>query len=474
MFALGAQTMFGSEMLEVAAGLIFLFFILSLILTSAREIIEGFLQTRAIHLERGIRELLKDQTGQNLVKELYSHPMINSLFRGDYPKQLVNRWYSAKDKWQRAPFRSNLPAYIPAKSFAIALLDLAARGLPKAGVSDRDLSMDRIRQGLDVNITDPHVRRAVLLALDQAKGDLDQAKANIATWFDTGMDRVSGWYRKETQGVLLVLGLLVAFALNIDSLKVAKALYENDTLRSVIVSDAQAVAERAKAEGADPADQTAMLRALGCGPELAAGGSAAGAAETRVAPAADAAAQPAPKAAAQPGPAPTRGAEGDDAAAARARNAKADISCAERRIRNLGLPVGWGDKKILWQQSWPSWWQTSDFPWRSIPGWLVTALAISLGAPFWFDMLNKVMVIRSTVKPHEKSPEESSEDRQTKSDAAAARAAAPAPAAPVPPAPAAAAPPPRAEAEPNRTEADEDEFAGRDLIGKIDPREDEE
>jgi hypothetical protein len=39
-------------------------------------------------------------------------------------------------------------------------------------------------------------------------------------------------------------------------------------------------------------------------------------------------------------------------------------------------------------------------------------MAISLGAPFWFDLLNKFMVIRSTVKPHEKSPEESSEDRQ--------------------------------------------------------------
>jgi len=38
----------------------------------------------------------------------------------------------------------------------------------------------------------------------------------------------------------------------------------------------------------------------------------------------------------------------------------------------------------------------------------VTALAVSLGAPFWFDMLNKLIVVRSTVKPHEKSPEETS------------------------------------------------------------------
>jgi hypothetical protein len=43
-------------------------------------------------------------------------------------------------------------------------------------------------------------------------------------------------------------------------------------------------------------------------------------------------------------------------------------------------------------------------------GWLLTAFAISLGAPFWFDSLNKLMVIRSTVKPREKSKEEGSKD----------------------------------------------------------------
>jgi hypothetical protein len=43
-------------------------------------------------------------------------------------------------------------------------------------------------------------------------------------------------------------------------------------------------------------------------------------------------------------------------------------------------------------------------------GWLLTALAISLGAPFWFDLLNKFIVVRATVKPQEKSPEEKSKD----------------------------------------------------------------
>ena len=45
-------------------------------------------------------------------------------------------------------------------------------------------------------------------------------------------------------------------------------------------------------------------------------------------------------------------------------------------------------------------------------GWLLSALAATMGAPFWFDVLNKFMVIRSTVEPREKSPDEASEDRQ--------------------------------------------------------------
>ena len=46
-------------------------------------------------------------------------------------------------------------------------------------------------------------------------------------------------------------------------------------------------------------------------------------------------------------------------------------------------------------------------------GILVTGFAISQGAPFWFDLLNKFMVIRSTVKPAEKSGEQPSKDRAT-------------------------------------------------------------
>ena len=62
---------------------------------------------------------------------------------------------------------------------------------------------------------------------------------------------------------------------------------------------------------------------------------------------------------------------------------------------------------------------------------MTTALAISLGAPFWFDVLNKFMIVRATVKPDEKSGKEGSKDppgkhaASTGASASAAGAAAP-------------------------------------------------
>jgi hypothetical protein len=67
----------------------------------------------------------------------------------------------------------------------------------------------------------------------------------------------------------------------------------------------------------------------------------------------------------------------------------------------------------------PIGYSTSEHPWMDdsgvspvfvVAGWLLTAIAMTLGAPFWFDTLNKFMVVRSTIKPQEKSGVEASKD----------------------------------------------------------------
>ena len=56
------------------------------------------------------------------------------------------------------------------------------------------------------------------------------------------------------------------------------------------------------------------------------------------------------------------------------------------------LPIGWKDPLKSAGDLW-GWFV-------KIIGWIITALAVSLGAPFWFDVLNKLNSLRSTgVKP---------------------------------------------------------------------------
>jgi hypothetical protein len=397
----------------------FLFAALSLLATSVREVLEGLLQTRAIHLERGIRSLLNDSDGKGLTEALYMHPLVTSLFPGDYdPEKLTRRLFCRKDKTERVPFRSNLPAYIPARNFASALLDLAGRGAPGAAVTETALSLANIRNRLDTLIAEPHVRRAISLALDDAGQDIERARLNIQAWYDSAMDRVSGWYRKETQWILFAIGLFSAAALNVDAVRVADALYTNQTLRESVLTEARA-ANDAVAAGHDE-----IAKRLGC---------------------AD-------------GAIPADG-----------------LSCTQARIEKLGLPIGWNDQHLSWAspaEIWASPIATLAPLAGSLPGWLVTALAISLGAPFWFDLLNKFMVIRSTVKPHEKSPEEASEDRQPKVRTVNIAAPAAAPAAAVAPAmPGPVAPPPNPPGEPNRIEADDFDPAQALMGGKLDPLE---
>jgi hypothetical protein len=75
-----------------------------------------------------------------------------------------------------------------------------------------------------------------------------------------------------------------------------------------------------------------------------------------------------------------------------------DLEQSVNRVQSLGLPIGWTEPFSI------------PGTLGHVPGWIITALAVSLGAPFWFDLLNKFMVVRSAIKPHEKSSETPSKD----------------------------------------------------------------
>jgi hypothetical protein len=319
--------MLGSAVLEVAIGVAFVFLLMSTICTAVREGIESWFKSRGAYLEYGIRELLHDRSGTGLAQNLFRHPLVYGLYLGKYeplPEVTDTPPILAKGKGK--------PSYLPAKSFAMALLDIAARG-PRTDVVSSDpsspvLTVESVRENV-LNLQNPAVQRVVLYALDCSKGDLDVARAHIESWFDSAMDRVSGWYKRSTQWIVLAVALSVTVLLNVDTIRIAQFLYRDDVARSALVARAEAVT----------ADQGAEQ--------------------------------------------------------------------ALEELEALPLPIGWASAKL----------DDSGSTWLTrVLGWLLTALAATLGAPFWFDVLNKFMVIRSTVKPHEKSPEEASEDRQPRAE----------------------------------------------------------
>jgi hypothetical protein len=317
--------MFGSSILEVAIGLVLVYLLLSLICSAIQESLEGWSKIRASHLEKGLRELLQDRDGTQLLRHLYDHPLIYGLFRGEYDPARV-----------RSRMTTNLPTYIPPANFAIALIDTLVRGPvsdpeKKGPPPSGELSIDTLRAAIDNNSSlNAPVRRLLLLSLDSAQGDLARAQANIEAWFNSGMERVSGWYKRRMQAILLGLGLAVAVLLNVDSMKLATELYHNDVLRAAVVAQAGAVSKN-----------EATL--------------------------------------------------------------SADAASIETSLKSLNLPIGWKEGDEPWYE------ELKNAAPASFVGWLLTAIAISFGAPFWFDLLNKLIVLRSTMKPQDKGPKDGSQ-----------------------------------------------------------------
>src|SRR5208337_1271445 len=113
--------MFGSSMIEVAIGVIFVYLLLSLVSTAINEFVASSLKKRSDILLEGSKNLLNDQDFKGLAQQLYTHGLVQSI-----SKEAMN------------PKKSNIfPSYMSFNTFASALLDiLASRGAAK---SDTDI-----------------------------------------------------------------------------------------------------------------------------------------------------------------------------------------------------------------------------------------------------------------------------------------------------------------------------------------------
>jgi len=350
-----------SDALEVAIGLTFVFLLVSLALTAIVEFIEAKLKTRGFGLHEGVVEMLDDaehpDSGRNAAKAVYSHPLVQGLYIGQYETAIEKKL---------------LPSYLPSRNFALALLDQVLSGLVNAAVSVASLPVqapfsDRLLLAAE-RVENEQLRRALLLALQVGGNDIERVTRHLEDWFNGAMERVSGRYKRRSQKMLFLIGLLSAVLLNVNTLTIADALSKDATLRRAVVAQAELSAAQAPP------------------PHYAA--------DT---------ASPAAEPSSDPASGPT---------AAQTARLVAAQGQQIRQIERIGLPIGWTEhaKHMLMQPlQGPD--DNSGVPFYQLVlggmhimlGYLFTALAVSLGAPFWFDMLNRLIVVRGALKSQEKN-----------------------------------------------------------------------
>jgi hypothetical protein len=359
---------FNSVVLEVAIGLFLVFFAVAVICSGLNELIAGVVSLRARYLRKGINSILNDNAA--LVKSFYESPLIKGLSQSN----------------------SREPSYIPANVFARVLRDIITPGaasLPPrtwnevlAGLleklsSEPDEKLSPVERellgvlqtaGLDqkklaslVTLTDQLAaarkalgefaarrsesdtaagqfltQQVVLLETsvqqieEEVGSALERAQTNVETYFNDVMDRVSGWYKQVIQLVIVILAVAITLLFNVDTFAIINNLMEAPVVRAALIDMATEVQSTA--------DQAEMVRELDT-------------------------------------------------------------------MRQLGIPIGWDvctmpgalvrDNEAaadcaesLQTRSTIQWWLAK------LAGLAVTVAAASLGAPFWFDLLNKVVNLR--------------------------------------------------------------------------------
>lgn len=408
----------GMEILEVVIGLVFIYLVLSLVCTAFNEIVVSWLAVRASVLRKGIENILGDKNG-SFTEEFYEQPLIRVL------RKPRTRWIR---RWKPKDPRD--PSHIPANAFAETVINHflgvareqerarkkeeaegGASGEPGAAEAEggaeahQDPTLALLSQAVCAIATESAddskpwgkgLAEALNALLPHAQGKLDRFREKLEGWFDDAMARVTGWYRRRTQLVSVLLGLLITLALDADFFKMSHILWHVPATRAALVEMGAAAVERKVQTEDKPAaagapgpeavgdDETT----LGDSPDRETAGTAqptATANEEARAPTGDV--MPSDEQAQSPETPGTAANSG----------VQANRELALKGLKELTEQelLGWSSDPFA-SQTWKKLGAGGTFV--KLLGFLISVLAISLGAPFWFDLLGRFVSLRAAVR----------------------------------------------------------------------------
>jgi hypothetical protein len=205
--------MFGSAIVDILLAAIFAFLAISLAASAFTEAISSLLKLWQSTLHAGVQALLNDYKVGGLADQLYKHALVNPL--------LSDKETSSK------------PAYIDPEHFATALVDVLKRQLttdPVGPVVNPGApAVDPMATALS-DIPDPALKQALQALYESADKDMTRFKVAVGAWFDSAMDRLAGWYKRETQLISFFVAFISAALLNADALRVTSLVSQRPSL----------------------------------------------------------------------------------------------------------------------------------------------------------------------------------------------------------------------------------------------------
>jgi hypothetical protein len=392
----------GSNILEVAIGLIFVFMLVSLFVSWVQETIASIFSLRSKHMIEIIQVLL-DPEGED-AKAFETEGLRNKISGIPSTQQVkfVKKFYgSALVKSLSKP--KEFPSYVDPGDFANYVLDYVLEAdlddVPAAGKKGKKGKPKKINikdqlRAIETQvdqIADPTAKKAIMSqvklawkANDTVDKRIAATRENVMGWFNTTMDRAQGWYKRRAQKIAFWIGLIVVIVLNIDTFGMAWSFYNEPQLREFVIQEATTKFDTSipqDCEGKSGADFSGCLE---------------------TAQSSDPAIMP------------------QECIKSTTENELTTCMLDAQSTALLNqiddLPIGWTLALMNSESDSPN---KIDYdpnripPFNSPTGWfywllkifglLVTAYAVSFGAPFWFELLNKFVNMRlSGKKPESK------------------------------------------------------------------------
>ena len=250
------------------------------------------------------------------------------------------------------------PAAPPAQAnFPLTAEQALAQALAKLGILDPGKKLDAIRLvAMRLEASQPKLATHVREAQAVITAAESQFVAKVNGWFDPTMDRVSQSFANHSHYWTAGVSLLLALLLQIDAFKIVNRLAIDDALRASLVSVGPKISPPQGSEPATP-------------------------------------------------PATPPGATSDEQTMTLEKDTQDNLA----QLRVLAT-----DKLITWPDGWDNWkkgWSQS-----SVFGVLLSAMLLSFGAPFWFNVLGDLLKLRPILAAKDDQQRQERESSQTPAD----------------------------------------------------------